>query len=83
MYLSPKFLHYLFSNTLDGETLALTKNNINLNERTLTVIQTTLDTYASVFKKFNNEENENHDAYMKENKLLEIYCIAIALLYNH
>ena len=29
-------------------------------------IQTTLDTYTSVFEKFNKDENEKYDLYMKE-----------------
>lgn len=30
-------------------------------------IQTTLDTYTSVFEKFNKDENEKYNSYMKEN----------------
>ena len=30
-------------------------------------IQTTLDTYTSVFEKFNKDENEKYDLYMKQN----------------
>ena len=30
-------------------------------------IQTTLDTYTSVFEKFNKDENEKYNLYMKEN----------------
>lgn len=30
-------------------------------------IQTTLDTYTSVFEKFNKDENEKYDIYMKQN----------------
>lgn len=30
-------------------------------------IQTTLDTYTSVFEKFNKDENQKYDLYMKEN----------------
>lgn len=32
-----------------------------------TKIQTTLDTYTSVFEKFNQDENEKYDLYMKKN----------------
>lgn len=32
-------------------------------------IQTTLDTYTSVFEKYNKEENEKYNTYMKENGL--------------
>lgn len=32
-------------------------------------IQTTLDTYTSVFEKYNKEENEKYNSYMKENGL--------------
>ncbi len=30
-------------------------------------IQTTLDTYTSVFEKFNKDENEKYNIYMKQN----------------
>ena len=32
-------------------------------------IQTTLDTYTSVFNKFNKDENKKYDLYMEKNGL--------------
>ena len=32
-------------------------------------IQTTLDTYTSIFEKFNKYENEKYNEYMKQNGL--------------